>query len=92
MSEYLDRDKLLEQIDATYFADNSICRDLWALIMSIKPADVVPVVRCYECERFIPFMKDERGFCSEHHIRAYPIGYCSNGVKVRHKPPKSEGE
>lgn len=45
-------------------------------------ADVAPVIRCFECERYIPpFGRDERGFCTKSHTRCYPIGYCSNGVK-----------
>ena len=58
MTEYIERDAILESIAKKHGTRNDVeektALDIWDDIKKIPAADVVPVVRCKDCRHFQP--------------------------------------
>ena len=89
MPEYIDRQELLRAIgkEGAYRArksETSLARGL-ILAMNIakkkvEPADVIPVVRCFECERSEPYSDSQSALtCREFGCTVPRDGFCHEG-------------
>lgn len=85
MSEYIDRQALLDAIPPTK-EDKQISRcgavaDFISLVCDVPAADVAPVVRCKECEHWGARKADGYGFCCIWGTSVEGNAFCSSGVK-----------
>ena len=90
MPEYINKEKLLEELKLTFCKDchqykDIHCRscyidDVLLEIEDIPTADVVPVVRCKDCKYFEIDEEDELGECKCGYIE---VGY--NGALYPHR-------
>ena len=77
MAEYIEKQKIKEQLQL-----ESDCRmiitlqDIFGIIDWFPATDVVPVVRCKECQEMI-----EKGWCSLHGTPMNINDFCSYGEK-----------
>lgn len=84
MSEYIDREKLLRDIEHYHVSDGKFQH--W---VEIQPTvDVVPVVRCKDCEYWSGEILGKR--CKYHsglyHMEeTNPYDFCSHGVRKDYK-------
>ena len=85
MSEYIDRQALLDAIPPTKEDKQiSLCgavADFISLVCDVPAADVAPVVRCNECEHWGTRKADGYGFCCIWGASVKENAFCSSGVK-----------
>lgn len=85
MSEYIDRQALLDAIPPTKEDKQiSLCgavADFISLVCDVPAADVAPVVRCKECEHWGARKADGYGFCCIWGTSVEGNAFCSSGVK-----------
>ena len=85
MSEYIDRQALLDAIPPTKEDKQiSLCgavADFISLVCDVPAADVAPVVRCKECEHWGARKADGYGFCCIWGTSVEGTAFCSSGVK-----------
>lgn len=85
MSEYIDRQALLDAIPPTKEDKQiSLCgavADFISLVCDVPAADVVPVVRCKDCEHWGTRKADGYGFCCIWGASVKENAFCSSGVK-----------
>lgn len=86
MSEYIDKDKLLNAIECI---DISNCTDVDDIFIEIErtideqpTADVVEVVRCKDCKNYDnQFSVDNCGWCDEFNCGTSDERFCSYGER-----------
>jgi hypothetical protein len=95
MAEYIDKEKLLEELKLTFCKDchqykDIHCRscyidDVLLEIEDMPTADVVPVVRCKDCEHYKTdsyyCQKTKQGYCELDNNVKQKQGYCSYGER-----------
>lgn len=92
MAEYIDRQKLLKALsyEGTCRSKNSESPDLLrGLVIAIlvakkevETADVIPVVRCFECERSEPYSDSQSALaCREFGCTVPRDGFCHEGKR-----------
>ena len=86
MSEYIDKDKLLNAIECI---DISNCTDVDDIFIEIErtideqpTADVVEIVRCKDCKNYDnQFSVDNCGWCDEFNCGTSDERFCSYGER-----------
>lgn len=85
MSEYIDRQALLDAIPPTKEDKQiSLCgavADFIVKVDAIPAADVASVVRCKDCEHWGTRKADGYGFCCIWGASVKENAFCSSGVK-----------
>lgn len=81
--EYISREAANKMIDEAILGASDFAQDTrdacHEAINSVKPADVVPVVRCMDC-RF--YAKKQSSLCDMHHRAVNVDDYCNYGVRM----------
>lgn len=93
MAEYIDRQELLRAIgkEGAYRARKSETGLARGLILAmqiakkeVETADVIPVVRCFECERSEPYSDSQSALtCREFGCTVPRDGFCHEGRRKR---------
>ena len=79
MNEYIEKSALLRSLKSSGAASDF---ELYK-ISNFPTADVVPVVRCKECEHWGTRKADGYGFCCIWGSSVKEDAFCSSGVKRR---------
>ena len=87
MARYIDADSLLKRIfpydlvDKKQYALNA--QSVYNAIESSSAADVVPVVRCKDCKRFVDNKEARVQYCTRElkNLRVKPDDFCSYGER-----------
>lgn len=88
MPRYIDADALLV---SAYHLPYSYNGAAWLQVINdAQTADVVPVVRCKECEHYnttgFPALNPGTGWCDKMDRGTHDDFYCSYGAKMEDKP------
>lgn len=88
MAEYIDREALVAKFDRIGLGEHSFVEKVFSdgvrtIIAEMPAADVVPVVRCRECEYAKNAKVNKRGFliCPASHMEIVDDDYCSYGER-----------
>lgn len=90
MAEYIEREKAIAICQNYYehclethdYCGDSVAYDIRSNIQGLPTADVVPVVRCKDCENYNIFgCADGFGWCESFHNGVTDEHYCSHGKR-----------
>lgn len=88
MAEYIDREALVAKFDRMGLGEHSFVEKVFSdgvrtIIAEMPAADVVPVVRCRECEYAKNAKVNKKGFrfCPASHMEIVDDDYCSYGER-----------
>lgn len=79
MAEYIERDALIDAMQAYQYDAGKDGFAIMALIGIQPTADVAPVVHCRHCRSY---NKPRLGWCSVHLDREGPDDFCGYGVRM----------
>ena len=88
MAEYIDREALVAKFDQMGLGEHSFVEKVFSdgvrtIIAEMPAADVVPVVRCRDCEYAKNAKVNKKGFliCPASHMEIVDDDYCSYGER-----------
>lgn len=88
MAEYIDREALVAKFDQMGLGEHSFVEKVFSdgvrtIIAEMPAADVVPVVRCRECEYAKNAKVNNKGFriCPASHMEIVDDDFCSYGER-----------